>query len=528
VILRCLAKDPAARFASATELAQTLQSGAPRSSRPALRGRPWVAGAAAVAGALLLVAGAYLVAHLLRARASGSIESLAVLPLANLSGDPGQEYFADGMTDELITALAQIGALKVISRTSVMKYKSTLKSLPQIARELHVDGILEGSVARAGDEVRISAQLIQATTDRHLWTASYRRQLSNALELQDEVARAVAEQVRIELTPQARARLTRTRTVDPRALEAYLRGRAYLGQWTRETSLQAIESFRRAIEIAPENAAAHAGLAMTYCVISSGWMPAREAMPRARAAAARALELDSTLALARSVMSYVSGFYDWNWREAESGFRHAIELDPNEAFAHQMYGYALTVNGRLDEAIAELQRAHELDPLALGISSMQLWPYNMGRRYEQAIHAAQELLQADSTAWDAHVVLEQSYTQLGRYDEALAQARLLPNIHPATQGYVYAKAGRTREAWQLLAQGENQLAGPDSTRYGVLYDLAILRAALGDRERAIQYLQRAMAQREEDVVWVKLDPRLDLLRSDPRFHQIQRQVGFAD
>jgi len=540
IILKCLERESGRRYQSATELAADLQRllGGLTVEAERLRVRVRQVRALAIGMPVAVVVVLALLTSLnvggLRSRllAPPAIRSIAVLPLANLSGEASQEYFADGMTDELITVLAQISALKVISRTSVMKYKGTKKTLPEIARELHVDGILEGSVTRAGDQVRISAQLIQAATERHLWGASYRRQLSGALELQDEVARAVAEQIRIELSPEQRARLTRTRTVDPEALEAYLRGRAYAGQWTPAAAPKAIESFRRAIEIAPDYAAAHAGLASTYCMMSSSMMPAREAMPRARTAALRALELDSTLALAHSVLGYVRGLYEWNWKEAEVGFRRAIALDASEAFAHQIYGYILTVNGRLDEAIAELQRAHELDPLNLGISSMQLWPYNMGRRYEQAIQAAQELLQADSTAWDAPVVLLQSYTQLGRYDEALVQARLLheltPELHPAQLGYVYAKANRTREAWRMLAQGERLLAGQDSSRYGVLYDLAVLRAALGDRDRAIQYLQRAVALRQEDVVWVKMDPRLDPLRSDPRFRQIQRRVGFAN
>ena len=335
--------------------------------------RLWLTGRVIVAVAFVLSL-SILSVWLFRSRgpAPAGIQSLAVLPLENLSGDASQNYFADGMTDELITDLAQISALRVISRTSVMVYKGARKPLPQIAHELNVDAVVEGTVLRSGDQVRITAQLIEASTDKHLWSQSYEGELRDTLALQSRVASAIADQIRISLTPQEQAALKSVKVVNPEAYESYLKGRYFWNKRTADSLKAALAYFNQAIEQDPKFAQAYSGLADTYALLGD-WqyavMRPKEAFPKAKAAAIKALELDSTLGEAHNSLAFVLDAFDWNLDAAGKEFRRAIELNPGYATAHHWYAWHLSLLGRFDEAITEMRKAENLDPLSLIINA---------------------------------------------------------------------------------------------------------------------------------------------------------------
>ncbi|MFQ5927272.1 MAG: adenylate/guanylate cyclase domain-containing protein, partial [Terriglobia bacterium] len=335
--------------------------------------------------------------------APGQITSLAVLPLENFMGDPEQEYFVDGMTEALITELSKIGALKVISRTSAMHYKDSDKPLPEIARELGVDAVVEGSVLRAGEEVRITAQLIHGTTDTHLWAKSYERDLRNILALQSEVAQAIADEIKLKLTPQEQARLARAQPVNPAAYEAYLRGRYYWNKRTEEGFRKGLEYFQQAAEIDPEYALAYAGLADSYNTLGSyAALPPNVAYGQGKVAAIQALELDDTLAEGHNALAWWKMDYEWDWSSAEREFRRAIELNPSYATAHHQYSHLLTAMNRTEEMLAESQRALELDPLDLIINVHLGARYYYARQYDQAIEQLQKVVEMDPNFPQAH------------------------------------------------------------------------------------------------------------------------------
>jgi serine/threonine protein kinase/tetratricopeptide (TPR) repeat protein len=427
------------------------------------------------------------------------IESLAVLPLVNLSHDPEQEYFVDGMTEQLTSDLGQIGALRVISRTSAMHYKGTSKTLPEIARELHVDAVVEGSVERSGDRVRISAQLIEASTDRHLWARSYQRDLRDVLRLQEDVAQAIATEVRIKLTPQEQIHLSNARPVNPEAHEAYLRGfyelrkNAPIGLYVagqRESTEKAIKYFQQALALDPNDALAYAGLADAYYDESTFLRAPLEVMPKAKAAAARAIELDDTLAEAHASLGYVKLTFDWDWPGAEREFRRSLELNPNLPRAHAGYAHYLLALRRTDEAIQELDRVQKIDPL-FPQSHMGLpWLLFNARRYQAAIEAAQ-------TNGDDRV-RALSLAELGRPEEAIAAAdravRSTQNtIILAQVASAYAMAGEQEKARAMLGAIEAQAR----QRYICGFNVACVYAPLGDKERAFAWLEKAYLARSD-------------------------------
>jgi TolB-like protein/predicted Ser/Thr protein kinase len=398
ILQRCMEKRPEARFQSAAELEAALRGEASsQSTAHAVADRSHARGSllprsrrlrvalASVAVLAAVLAVALLVQRTLPRAGPQALEALAVLPLQNLSADADQEYFADGMTDELIVRLSQVNALRVISRASSMTYKGSPKSSGQIARELDVDGLITGSVQRVGDRVRIRAQLVDAKHDRSVWASSYERDTKDALALQSEIAQAIVEHVRVRLRPAERARLSATRTVIPEAHEHYLRGRFYWNNFDPEYMRRAADEFRRAVEIDPSYAEAYAGLSDAYALMSGITLPTSEAMPRARAAAERALELDPDLPSANASLGYVLFTFDRDWNAAEKRLRRALELNPNEPSALQAYGYFHHVNGHFAEATALFRRARTIDPLSSYVAAMNLWPLNQGRQYERAI-----------------------------------------------------------------------------------------------------------------------------------------------
>src|SRR6185436_17510728 len=317
--------------------------------------------------------------------AAPPIRGLVVLPLENLSGDPEQEFFADGMTEELIADLAQIQALRVISRTSAMRYKKTTKTLQEIGRELNVEAVVEGSVRRYADRVRITAQLIEVATDRHLWAKSYERDLKDVLALQGEVARAIAQEIRVKVTPEEEARLARSHVGDPRAYESYLRGRQHWNKRNDEGLLRSLEYFREAIDLDPDWATARVGLADAYCVIGFyGTLPPGDSFPKGKIAATAALRMDDQLAEAYSALGYVQHYYEWDWAAAERSFQRALELNDGSAYIHLFYANMLAAMGRHEESVRTVTRAHELDPLSMIIRAARAWMHFFGRDLEAA------------------------------------------------------------------------------------------------------------------------------------------------
>jgi serine/threonine protein kinase/Tfp pilus assembly protein PilF len=459
------------------------------------------------------------------------IKSIAVLPLANLSRNPEEDYFVDGMTEAVITDLAQIGSLRVISRTSAMRYKGSDKPLPEIARELNVDGLVEGSVLRAGDRVRITAQLIHAATDQHIWAKSYDRDLRDVLALQSEVARAIADEVQAKLTPQERARLARPRRVDPAAHEAYLKGRYYWARATEESVRKSIEYFEEAIAKDPRYALAHAGLADAYNQLANPVLeivPQGAVIPKVQAATTKALELDDTLADAHISLGRIKFYYDWDWAGAEKSFRRAIELSPNYSYGHYVYALLLSALGRHSEAIHESRRAQESDPVSLLVNSVAGLVYCFARQFGTAEEQLRKALQLDPNFMFAHWILGGiCLVSMGRYDEAIAELQtaiaLSENVaHPrGLLGYAYAKAGRKDDALRVL----EELDELSKRRYVAPSSRAFPYSGLGD-ERWSQALEEAYQQRSSSLVWVRVFPHWDDLRAQPRFQDLLRRMNF--
>ncbi|HEU4391107.1 MAG TPA: tetratricopeptide repeat protein, partial [Blastocatellia bacterium] len=491
------------------------------------RGR-WALAMAATVAALVLVMISLNVGGWRTRNISGPaparVESIAVLPLDNLSGDPSQEYLADGVTEAIISNLAQIRSLKVISRTSVMRYSGksiTGISLPEIARELNVDAVVEGSVQRSGGRVQVSAQLIHGATDRHLWAASYERDASDILKLESEVARAIADEIRIQVTAEERARLSASRNINPQAHEAYLLGRHHFSKYNEQDWKQAIEYFERAIQLAPDYAAAYAGLSDTWQrrgIFSA--INFEEAELPARAAALMAIKLDEQLAEGHISLGNVKEFYDWDWAGAEAEFRRALELDPGSVDAHTFYAVLLMHLERSDEAIRQCQVAEQLDPLSAATQSVLGRVLYRARRYEEALPHLQRAVEIEPRRRDSNFRLGDVYTELGRYDEAIRAFQNSRELVGDNESFrvgvarVYAKMGRAREARQMI---RGVKAGANVAR---------VYTALGDRDAAFRILENAIDKRTSGLVVLKSDPPLDSLHQDPRWKAMLHRMNF--
>jgi TolB-like protein/DNA-binding winged helix-turn-helix (wHTH) protein/Tfp pilus assembly protein PilF len=457
------------------------------------------------------------------------IESIAVLPLENLSGDKEQEYFADGMTDELITNLGKISALRVISRTSAMHYKGTKKRLPEIAKELNVAAIVEGTVQRSGDRVRITANLLHAPTDRHLWAESYERDLRDILAMQSDLARAIAREVQAKLTPQEQTRLASVGLVDPEAYQAYVMGRYFWSKRTEDGLKKAITYFEQALKRDPGYAVAWAGLADCYNLLANfDFLPPKEGFPKAKEAATKALELDETLAEGHTSLGYVKTNYDWDWPGAERELKRALALNPNYATAHHWYSDHLMVVGRHEEAIAEIKRAQQLDPLSLIINAVAGFQFQRARRYDQAVEQLRKTLEMDPIFPVAHLWLAQTYEQTGHYGSAIAEHQKARtalgggSYAVAALGYAYAAAGKRNEARRILTE----LNERDKTAYVSPYAIGVVHLGLKQEDKALEWLERAYEDRDVRMVELKSDPRLDPLRSNPRFQDLLRRMNF--
>jgi TolB-like protein/DNA-binding winged helix-turn-helix (wHTH) protein/Tfp pilus assembly protein PilF len=466
--------------------------------------------------------------RLLRSAVPVRIQSIAVLPLENLSHEPEQEYFADGMTEELIKSLGKIGALHVTSRTSVMRYKRTNKSLPQVARELNVDGIVEGTVQRSGDRVRITAQLIHAPTDHHLWSESYDRELKDVLALQDEVARAIANEIKITLTPEEQMSLAAVRPVNPGAYEAYLKGRYYWNKRTAEGIRKASDYFQQAINQQPNYGIAYSGLADCNSGLAwHGFASPTEALPRAKAAALKAIEIDPTSGEAHASLALALS-HQRNWAAAENEFKRALQLSPGYANAHHWYGDYLSVVGRQEEALVEAKRAFELDPLSPMINTWLGLRYYHARRYDEAIEQGRKILDLDPSFAPAHLLLGQAYLQKGLHAQAISELQSATSlsgdspIYMAQVGVAYAAAGKNAEALRII----DQLQKLARRTYVSSYGLAQIYASLGDKQHAMKWLQSAYDERAVWMEYLRVDPVLDSVRSQPHFQDLVRQMGF--
>jgi len=478
----------------------------------------------------LLVLTASLVAWKLPSwnRPSTVIRSLAVLPFESLSSDASQDYFADGMTDELISDLGQISALRVISRTSVMGYKRARKPLPQIARELNVDAVVEGTVLRSGDQVRITAQLIEASADKHLWSQSYESELRDTLALQNKVAKGIADQIRINLNPQEQAALRNLRVVNPQAYESYLKGRYFWNKRTADGLKVALAYFNQAIEEDPKYAQAYSGLADTYALLADweyGVMTPKQAMPKAKAAAMNGLELDERLGEAHNSLAFCLDVFDWNLESAGKEFRRAIELNSSYATAHQWYAAHLIVLGRNDEAIAELKKAENLDPLSLIIKADLAELLVIAHFYDESIQESRKTIEMDANFALAHNQLGQAYLQKQMRVEAVAELQKAVQLSggsptcKANLARAYVASGKRSEAVKLLSD----LKKRSNSSLSSASEIAAIYVALGDMDQAMNWLEKGYEERFNPSVLLR--PGFDPIRSDPRFQDLQRRIG---
>jgi TolB-like protein/DNA-binding winged helix-turn-helix (wHTH) protein/Flp pilus assembly protein TadD len=463
-----------------------------------------------------------------RNRPAPTIRSLAVLPFESLSSDTSQDYFADGMTDELISDLGQISALRVISRTSVMGYKHARKPLPEIARELNVDAVVEGTVLRSGDRVRITAQLIEAPADKHLWSHSYEGELQNTLTLQNEVAQAIADQIRINLSPQEQAALKNVKVVNPEAYESFLKGRYFWNKRTADGLKVALAYFNQAIDEDPNYAQAYSGLADTYALLGD-WqfavMTPKEALPKAKAAAIRALQLDSALGEAHNSLAFCLDGFDWDFDSAGKEFRRAIELNPGYATAHHWYAWHLALLGKNDEAIVEMKKAVNLDPLSLVINADLAELLLLSHSYDESIEQSRKTIEMDPNFALAHNQLGQAYLQKHMNDEAVAELQKAVQLSGgsptsiANLARAYVASNKTSEAEKLL----NDLKARSNPGGSLAAEIAAIYAALGDRDQAMNWLEKGFKERFNPGVLLR--PGFDPFRSDPRFKDLQRRIG---
>src|SRR5271169_2523306 len=461
----------------------------------------------------------------LRSSAPGPIQSLAVLPLQNLSGDPAQQYFADGMTEALITDVAKIPGLKVISRTSIMQFKDSHDRLPQIARELGVDGIVEGSVLRSGDRVRITVQLVRGTTDQHIWADSYERDVRDLVTLQDEVSRSIAVQIQKQIAPPSSQRLTTSAAVNPEARENYLKGRYFWNLRTEAGYLKAIDYFQAAVNEDPQYARAYAGLADAYALLGSlpGLKNRDTVMPTAKEMALTALKLDDSLADAHTSLAFVEMHYEWKFKDAEQEFKRAIALDPNYSTAHQWYAIDLAAMGRMDEAVTEVKLARQTDPLSAIINTDMAEVLCWARRYDEAMQQARATVDMDPNFAHAHRMLARLYAQQRSFPEAIAegkQAVALSGDDPwmlLDLASVYAQAGKKAEARDCMRRAARNSPGgvlPDAGATAGLY------FALGDFDRAFKVMEAQYKRRDAGlIILLGTVPPEASLRADPRFQQ---------
>lgn len=459
-----------------------------------------------------------------------AIKSLAVLPLKNLSGDPAEEYFADGMTEAFIGSLSRIRDLRVISRTSVLGFKDPHMSVPEIANTLHVDAVVEGSVIREGNQVRVHAQLIRGATGEHIWTGEYEQEYRSILTLQEEVSRAVAQQIRIRLTPEEQRNLQASHSVDPQVHESYLKGRYYFNQRTADALNKSIGYFQQAIDNDPNYALAYCGLADAYALLGfRGGFPSKDALLRAKAAALKAIELDDTLAEPHASIAFIAETYEWDWATAEREYKRALELNPSDARSHHWYAGYLMYVGRFDEGIAEANRARDLDPLSLPVNNALAGRLLVAGRVTDALKQLQKTLEIDPYFAPAYQTMGWAYLKMGKQREAIQEFQKALQLSGSDDkdlmldlGFAYAATGNRQEAQKILSKlkrlHEQGLA--PSASIGILY------GALGGLDEAFAWMEKAYEERDPELTYIKVPGRrFEPLRHDPRFQNLVRRIG---
>jgi len=534
ILMKALAKNPAERYQQMSEVAADLDilreglgTKAKATAAPAGRApRPhvWIGLATVIVVAILAIV---LGRPYFSKPHEKAITSIAVLPLQNLSRDPGQEYFSDGMTEAIIKELSQIKALRVISRTSAMRYKNTDKTIPQIARELGVDAVVEGSVLRADHDVRITAQLIAANPERHLWAEDFTRSFENVLLLQSEIAQAIAGEIRIAVTPNERERIARARRVDPEAHEAYLKGEYFVNKLVAADVYKGIPYFQQAIAKDSTYMLAYAGLAKAYdCLASLEVLPPREGWPKVKTYAEKALALDPASAEGILLMADVKSLYDWDVIGAEEYYKRALELNPNLADAHMFYGWFLSGQGRFDAGIAELRQARQLDPLSVAMTQQLAQLYACAGHYDSSLVYVRRAAEIDSTFPLIALTRCEVYLRKGTYHKAIEEAQEMISLNNS-RGFpylaiAYALSGQTDKARQALAELHESMGG----RYSSPVAVAQAYCALGDRERVFEYLEKAYEERDVNLIQPALmHPWCDFIKSDPRYKELMKKVG---
>ncbi len=463
-----------------------------------------------------------------RRRSRRTIDSLAVMPFENASADPNAEYLSDGVTESIITSLSQLPNLRVISRTTAFRYKGRAIDPEAVGRELNVRALLTGRVVQRGETLSMGIELVDATDNSRIWGERYDRTLPEIFAVQDEIAREVCGKLRLRLTRDEKRQRTKRYTTNAESYQAYLKGRFYGNKRTEDALKKSIESFEEAIGKDPNYALAYTGLADSYSILGDyGFVPPREAFPRAKGAATRALELDDTLAEAHNSLAYVRWAYDWDWAGAEREFKRAIELNPNYASGHQFYGEYLTAMGRHREALAEVGRAHELDPLSLIVNAVVGWAFYFARQYDQAVEQCRRTLELDPNFARVHIYLGRAYVQKSMLEEAITEFQKGIDLsggsptYRAELGHACAVSCRRDEAQKVL----NELKELSKRKYVSPYDMALIHAGLGENDRAFDWLQRAYDYRSFYMALLKVEPAFDNFRPDPRFQDLVRRVG---
>jgi TolB-like protein/DNA-binding winged helix-turn-helix (wHTH) protein/Flp pilus assembly protein TadD len=469
---------------------------------------------------------------------SGRIHSIAVLPLVNLSGDSAQEYFAEGMTEALVTRLGKVGGLRVISYTSAMHFKDTHETLPEIGRQLNADVIVEGAVLRAGNRVRVTAQLVDAATDRHVWAESYERDVRDVLSLQNELALAIAREIQVRLSPsdQTPVQGASAALVSPEAYDLYLKGRYEWNDWTEPGLKKSIQYFEEVIQMDPGYAPAWAGLSDAYSLSGIfGFLPPNVTLPKAKAAALRAIQLDESSSEAHVSLSGVLLHLEWSWSGSERELQRAITLNPNNAMAHQWYGYLLSATGRFDKAIAEMKRALELDPLSPNKQNSLGATFYRAGRYDEALQYLREVPDPDVNSETRHRRIGAIYERTGRQREAIAE--WLTALRLAGKEELAASVERKylssgfAEAKKTFLRGdlrEMQRRAEGAYPRPLAIDVAADYALLGEKSNAVDWLNRALRERDASLMYLKVDDRFEAVRSDPRFRDIVRRNGLTD
>jgi len=531
IIHKCLKKDRNERYQTAEEVASDLRkiqhtiSGnvGPVVKRSKL---PWMIAALVAAIAVIF----YLVVPPSRSTRTNST-TIAVLPFTNMSGDPQDEYFSDGMTEDILTQLSKIAGIKVISRTSVMRFKGTTKTIRDIGNELNAGVILEGSVRRAGDQVRITAQLIDAGTDEHVWAENYDKEFKQIFSIQSDVAKRVADALKIQLMGDEKRSVEKEATQNLEAYNLYLKGRFYLSKRTEDGLKEAIEFFQQAVGRDTSYATAYAGLADSYNVLALlEFLPPREAFPKAKTAAEKAIAIDPLIAAAHASLGVVKFQYDWNWPSAEQEFTRAIALNSNYAAGHHAYADFLKGMGRFDQALEEIRKAQELDPLSLAINTGVGHVLYLSRHYDQAIEQYRRTLEMDPNFLQARLWFGRPYLQKQMYKEAIAELQAAvqlsgnSTIACAMLGHAYAASGNKEEALKML----NELKKRSEERYVPSYWIGMIYIGLGDKDQSFAWLNKAYEERSAWLAWLKVEPRFDSLRPDERFAMLLKKMGLEE